>query len=381
MRWLSRRFISGSLLLTASLLMSAPGHAQQVDVAIALAADVSLSVDQEEFELQRRGYAEAVTSPRFLNAVASGPHGAVALCFIEWAGVGQQAVIANWTIIRDGEGAADFAKVLLEAPRSSSGRTAIGDALDYAVTQINAAKVTAERRVIDVSGDGTSNLGRSVTAARDDAIGKGITINGLAIINEGKQPNGQPYGSLQNIPRKDGPNTGQLVFAMNAGIYQVDRTPLGLYVENGRELVRANTASGAGNFYIKPNGIFYVNGGRAGILETRKFLQQSPRSDIATQSGPMLVINGAINPRFSPNSDSRKIRNGVSVQEGHEVVFVISNDPVTFSEFARFFRDALHCSNALYLDGSISSIYAPSVQRADFLWPLGPIIGVYARID
>ncbi len=196
-----------------------------------------------------------------------------------------------------------------------------------------------------------------------------------------KQPNGEPYGSLQNIPRRDGPKAGQLVFATNGGMYQADRTPLGLYVENGRELVRANTAAGTGNFYIKPNGIFYVSNDSAGILETNKFLQQRPRSDIATQSGPMLVINGAINPRFSPTSDSRKIRSGVGVQYGHQVVFVISNEPVTFSKFAQFFRDTLHCPSALYLDGSISSIYAPSVQRADFLWPLGPIIGVYTRSD
>jgi uncharacterized protein YigE (DUF2233 family) len=196
-----------------------------------------------------------------------------------------------------------------------------------------------------------------------------------------RQPNGEPYGSLQNIPRKDGPNTGQLVFATNGGMYQAGRTPLGLYVENGRELVGANIAAGAGNFYIKPNGIFYVNGDSAGILETRTFLHQRPHSDIATQSGPMLVINGAINPHFSPSSDSRKIRNGVGIQSGHQVVFVISNSPVTFSKFAQFFRATLRCSNALYLDGSISSIYAPSVQRADFLWPLGPIIGVYTRSD
>ncbi len=191
-----------------------------------------------------------------------------------------------------------------------------------------------------------------------------------------KQPNGEPYGSLQNVPRK-----GQLVFATNGGMYQADRTPLGLYVENGRELVRANTAVGVGNFYIKPNGVFYVSGDSASILDTRKFLQQRPRSDIATQSGPMLVINGAINPHFSPNSYSRKIRNGVGVQDGHRLVFVISNNPVTFSTFANFFRDILHCSNALYLDGSISSIYAPSIQRADYLWPLGPIIGVYTRSE
>ena len=196
-----------------------------------------------------------------------------------------------------------------------------------------------------------------------------------------KQPNGEPYGSLQNIPRRDSSDTGQLVFATNGGMYQSDRSPLGLYVENGRELVRANTAVGTGNFYIKPNGIFYVSGDSASILETRHFLQQRPYSDIATQSGPMLVINGAINLKFLPNSNSRKIRNGVGVQDGHRVVFVISNDPVTFAQFAQLFRDALRCPNALYLDGSISSIYAPSIQREDYLWPLGPIIGVYTRSD
>jgi uncharacterized protein YigE (DUF2233 family) len=196
-----------------------------------------------------------------------------------------------------------------------------------------------------------------------------------------KDANGGPYGSLKNIPRRDGSVTRKLVFATNGGMYRSDQSPLGLYIENGRELVRANTAVAAGNFYIKPNGIFYVSGDNVAILETGHFLQQRPHSDIATQSGPMLVINGAINPKFLSNSTSLKIRNGVGVQDSHQVVFVISENPVTFGKFAQFFRDALHCSNALYLDGSISSIYAPSIQRADYLWRLGPIIGVYRRSD
>jgi Protein of unknown function (DUF1194) len=176
--------LTGALALSASLLLPPVARAQQVDVAIVLAADVSRSIDEEEFELQRRGYAAAVTSARFLKAVAAGLHGAVALCFVEWAGVGEKAVVASWMVIRDGEGAAEFAKVLVEAPRSSMGRTAIGDALDFAVNQLESAKIAPERRVIDVSGDGTSNSGRLVTAARDEAVAKGITINGLAIINE-----------------------------------------------------------------------------------------------------------------------------------------------------------------------------------------------------
>jgi Protein of unknown function (DUF1194) len=178
------RTVTVALAVAASLLLRSPAYAQQVDVAIVLAADVSRSIDQEEFDLQRRGYAAAVTSARFLKAVASGPHGAVALCFVEWAGVGQQAVVAKWTVIRDGEAAAEFANELLKAPRSSMGRTAIGEALDFAVNQLEQASVTPERRVIDVSGDGTSNSGRLVTEARDAAVANGFTINGLAIINE-----------------------------------------------------------------------------------------------------------------------------------------------------------------------------------------------------
>jgi hypothetical protein len=161
-----------------------PVRAQTVDVAIALVADVSRSIDDDEFQLQRKGYAAAVTDPRFMGAIQSGAHGAVALSFSEWAGPDQQAVVAKWIVIRDGEAAADFAKTLLDAPRSFAGRTAIGEGIDFAVGELAASGVTAARRVIDVSGDGTNNSGRPVTAARDDAVAKGITINGLAIINE-----------------------------------------------------------------------------------------------------------------------------------------------------------------------------------------------------
>ena len=168
----------------ASAMPLSAAHAQTVDVAIALVADVSRSIDDDEFQLQRRGYAAAVTDPRFMTAVQSGVQGAVALSFSEWAGPDQQAVVAKWMVIRDGEAAADFAKTLLDAPRSFAGRTAIGAGIDFAVAQLAAAGVTATRKVIDVSGDGTNNSGRPVTAARDDATAKGITINGLAIINE-----------------------------------------------------------------------------------------------------------------------------------------------------------------------------------------------------
>jgi uncharacterized protein YigE (DUF2233 family) len=194
-----------------------------------------------------------------------------------------------------------------------------------------------------------------------------------------KKPDGEVYGSLQSIPHSNPSNSASLVFATNGGMYRPDRSPVGLYIENGRELQGAITASGSGNFYLKPNGIFFVSGNTAGILETGRFLQERPHADSATQSGPMLVIGGHIHPKFLSNSNSEKIRDGVGIADTRKVVFVISNDSVTFEVFAKFFRDQLHCPDALYLDGSISSIYAPSVQRADYLWPLGPIIAVYAR--
>jgi hypothetical protein len=181
-----RRLVSfaAGVVFAAVAILPAMTRAQTVDVAIALAADVSRSIDDEEFQLQRQGYAAAVTDPRLGQAIQAGRHKAIALCFLEWAGPDQLAVVAKWMVIRDRESAAEFAKILLDAPRSSTGRTAIGAGIDFAVAQFEAGGVAAERRIIDVSGDGTNNLGRLVTEARDEAVAKGMTINGLAIINE-----------------------------------------------------------------------------------------------------------------------------------------------------------------------------------------------------
>jgi hypothetical protein len=178
-------WISATLAACALLAAVAPAaRAQTVDAAVALAADVSRSIDEGEFRLQRQGYAAAITSKQFLSVIASMQHGAVALCFIEWAGTGDQTIVVDWTVIRDRDSAAAFADRLLDSPRSSYGRTAIGDGIDFAVARLAAAKFMTERQVIDVSGDGTSNSGRPVSLARDEAVEKGITINGLAIINE-----------------------------------------------------------------------------------------------------------------------------------------------------------------------------------------------------
>jgi prepilin-type processing-associated H-X9-DG protein len=190
-------------------------------------------------------------------------------------------------------------------------------------------------------------------------------------------PNGEVLGSFDRL--KETPEGSRLAVAMNAGMYHDDRSPVGLYVENGKELKAANTRNGPGNFHLKPNGIFYVKGRQAGVLETGIYLKRKIRPDFATQSGPMLVINGQIHPQFSEQSTSRKIRNGGGVKGQDTVVFAISDDPVTFSTFARLFRDELGCANALFLDGSVSSLYAASLQRVDTLMPMGPIVGALRR--
>jgi uncharacterized protein YigE (DUF2233 family) len=193
-----------------------------------------------------------------------------------------------------------------------------------------------------------------------------------------KKPDGQPYGYPSSLPRALGDRAGRLLFATNGGMYQPDNSPVGLYVEEGRELVRANTNAGPGNFHMRPNGVFYVRGEVAGILETRLFIQRRPQVDFATQSGPMLVIDGKVHPRFVRYGGSRKYRAGVGSRDVNSVVFVVSESEVSFGEFARLFRNKLRCRNALFLDGgSATSFYSPALGRNSNFLPLGPLIGVY----
>jgi len=193
-----------------------------------------------------------------------------------------------------------------------------------------------------------------------------------------KDTAGTPFGSLSGVAERLQPQPGRLLFAMNAGMYHQDLSPVGLYIENGVQRAPANTARGPGNFHLLPNGVFHVRGRAAGVSETRAFLRSGGRADFATQSGPMLVIDGRLHPKITGEGRSAKIRNGVGVS-GSNVHFLISDEPVTFSEFARMFRDDLKCRNALYFDGSISSLYAPSVGRADRFLPVGPIVAGFQR--
>jgi uncharacterized protein DUF1194 len=165
----------------ASIAAPGPARADDFDLALVLAVDVSSSIDSERYELQRRGYAEAFRSPEIIAAIRNGTRGAIAVTLMEWAGPGEQRSVIDWTVLHDEASARRFGSALAEAPRVTSGLTAIGDALAAATARLDACEHRADRRVIDVSGDGASNAGRRTDAARDGAIAAGITINGLPI--------------------------------------------------------------------------------------------------------------------------------------------------------------------------------------------------------
>ncbi|MGL4634707.1 MAG: phosphodiester glycosidase family protein [Beijerinckiaceae bacterium] len=191
-------------------------------------------------------------------------------------------------------------------------------------------------------------------------------------------PDGQAFGSLTNLTRHLQATGQQPLFSMNAGMYHAELDPVGLYVENGRQQVRASTTNGPGNFHLKPNGVFFVSNGKAGVLETGQFLRRPIKPEIATQSGPMLVINGKLHPKFPSEGVSRKVRNGVGVKDGDTIFFALSEGGVTFTDFAKLFRDKLGTANALFLDGSVSSLKAPGIDRTGFR-SLGPMIVAFER--
>ena len=192
------------------------------------------------------------------------------------------------------------------------------------------------------------------------------------------------FGRLESALEEEGL---RLLFAMNAGMYMANRTPVGLYVEGGVMRRPVNNRNCKGNFCLKPNGVFWVGAdGMAGVIETPSFSasvcgngDEEPADGCvlyATQSGPMLVIDGKLHPKFNKDSTSLYRRNGVGVTKGGDVVFAISDEPVTFHEFATLFRDDLDCPNALYLDGAISRLYAPEIDRNEPGAAMGPIVGV-----
>jgi uncharacterized protein YigE (DUF2233 family) len=195
-----------------------------------------------------------------------------------------------------------------------------------------------------------------------------------------KRSDGTPYAYLSSLPRALEGEGGRLLFATNAGMFDPALKPVGLYVEQGREFVHANTRSGYGNFHMKPNGVFYISVGRAAVVETGAFLKRRPQADLATQSGPMLVSKWRLHPRFDRRSTSFKARNGVGVRADGKVIFAISQGEVSFDAFARLFRDGLNCRDALFLDGgTAASLYAASLNSRGNILPLGPMLAVFEK--
>jgi len=181
--------------------------AEEVDLLLVLSSDVSRSVDAPKFKLQRDGYAAAIVNPRVIQAIRSGALGKIAISFVEWSGVGAQKIVIDWTIIHDEATAKDFSAQVIEAPRAFADRTSISGGIDFAMAQLARAPFTSNRRTIDVSGDGTNNSGRDVVDARDEALAKGVTINGLVILSERPMSwnadHTNPPGGLDNYYRNN----------------------------------------------------------------------------------------------------------------------------------------------------------------------------------
>lgn len=190
---------------------------------------------------------------------------------------------------------------------------------------------------------------------------------------------GEPYGTFQALADGLKAEGRDLMFAMNGGMFGEDLKPIGLYVEDGIQSHKLNRKDGYGNFHLKPNGVFYVKGESLAVMNSDDYAKSGIKPDFATQSGPMLVINGTIHPKFSETGASQKIRNGVGEVDGHTAVFVLSENAVNFYQFAKYFRDKLGTRNALFLDGTVSALYAPELTRTGNFVPLGPMVGAVKK--
>jgi len=228
---------------------------------------------------------------------------------------------------------------------------------------------------------GAGNPASAVECSAVQSAGKRYTVCRVDVLRERLQlflqdDAAQPFKHFDRLADQLAASGRTLAFAMNAGMYHPGFSPVGLFVADGAQLAALNTDSGKGNFFLKPNGVFFVSTEGAGVVESSAYASRGKPVILATQSGPLLLQQGNLHPAFIPTSDSRLIRNGVGVPGPGTAVFAISEDPVNFYEFAIFFRDVLGCPDALYLDGNISSLYAADLKRNDFKADLGPIIGV-----
>jgi hypothetical protein len=203
------RVVRTALALVACLLVlgGAARAAEQVDLLLVLASDVSRSVDTRKFQLQREGYAAALSNPRVIDAIRSGPHGKIAICFVEWSGATSLKLVIDWTVVGDAASARKIGDQMLELPRSFADRTSISAGLEFSMTQLERSPYQATRRTIDVAGDGTNNSGRDIVTVRDEVLAKGVTINGLVILSETPLPwnpeHTNPAGGLDEYYRRN----------------------------------------------------------------------------------------------------------------------------------------------------------------------------------
>jgi hypothetical protein len=202
------RFVRLLVFAASILALATPSRAEEsVDLLLVLASDVSRSVDTRKFQLQREGYAAALSNPKVIDAIRSGPHGRIAICFLEWSGVTSQKVVIDWTIVSDAASARKIGDQLIELPRAFADRTSISAGIEFAMSALERAPFRGVRRTIDVSGDGTNNSGRDVTLARDEALAKGVTINGLVILSDSPLPwnpeHTNPPGGLDGYYRNN----------------------------------------------------------------------------------------------------------------------------------------------------------------------------------
>ncbi|MEW4447917.1 phosphodiester glycosidase family protein [Qipengyuania sp. JC766] len=191
---------------------------------------------------------------------------------------------------------------------------------------------------------------------------------------------GAPYRSFAALSSGRGASAPPVAFAMNGGMFEASGDPVGYYVEDAERLVELNRNDGPGNFHLKPNGVFFGSNGSWRVLDSETFYRTvGDRPQFGTQSGPMLVIDGTIHPEISEDGPSKALRNGVGVDAQGRAHFVISESPVSFGLFARYFRDEAKTPNALFLDGNVSSLWDPASGRRDARAPLGPIIVVETK--
>jgi hypothetical protein len=202
-----RRVVLFAACLLSLWAAPARGANEPADLLLVLAADVSRSVDAAKFQLQREGYAAALVNPRVLDAITSGAIGRIAVCYVEWSGLMAQKLVIDWMLVSDLESGRQFGDRLIEAPRSFADRTSISGGIEFAMAQLERAPYEAGRRTIDVSGDGTNNAGRYIRAVRDEAVAKGITINGLVILSDRptawNPEHTNPPGGLENYYREN----------------------------------------------------------------------------------------------------------------------------------------------------------------------------------